>query len=291
MRNAEVELESLAVHQTVVVPASRLPPLFILAVPKHDVAAEDQHICDTIADLLDSAGPPMTLERWLGILRQVEPDWHELAYWWEEVWRFWPPLRRHPRYRDLFRKEIHGLISRLSAHTETPQFARGLLEGLLSWPDLPLLLPLFGRRPFPFPLWPSPVSVIAEAVYAKRDQLELSEGEASSWALITGVLASEKSRRVRATLDSISDFDVPFATSRRSDKTALSSIISEARMVAFFPIAHGAVGSAHHIIQGSYVVGLEIAAVSGAATLILVATYSLAEHLLRLGRQKRRRRQ
>jgi hypothetical protein len=292
--NTHANAEPIALHQTVIVPPSRLPPLFLLAVPKSEVATEDERVCETVADLLESTGSPMTLERWGGILRRLEPEWHELAHWWEEAWDFWPPfrhLRHHLEYRGWFRREIHELTFRLRAYAESPQFARGLLEGLLSGPDLPLQPRPLARGPFPWAYWLSPVSVLAEVLYANQRRLELSEGEAASWAFITGVLAADKSPRVRATLESVSDFDVPFALSRRSDKTPLSSILSEARMVAFFPMVPGAVLAAHQISQANYVVAFEVAASSGAITLILAATYSLAEHLLRLGRRRRRSRQ
>jgi hypothetical protein len=291
--NAQANAEPIALHQTVIVSPSRLPPLFLLAVPKSEVATEDEPVCDTVADLLESTGSPMTLERWGEILRRLEPEWRELASWFEEAWELWPPFRHlgyNLQYRGSFRGEIHELTFRLRAHAESPQFARGLLEGLLSGPDLLLQPRPLAQGPFPWAYWVSPVSVLAEVLYANRRRLELSEGEAASWAFITGVLAADKSPRVRATLESVSDFDVPFALSRRSDKTPLSSIL-EARMVAFFPMATGAVLATHQISQANYVVAFEVAAASGAITLILAATYSLAEHLLKLGRPGRSRRQ
>ncbi|MCS6954609.1 MAG: hypothetical protein NZM33_17360 [Bryobacteraceae bacterium] len=289
MPNAETELEPLAMHQTVFVPPSRLQPLFILSVPKHDVTDGSEPTWDTLADLLDSAGPPMTRERWAEIARRVELGRLEVTQWLEESLYFWPPWRHHPRYREWYREEIQGLMSRLGDHMESPQFARGLLEGLLSRPSSPLQ-PVLRGCPMPWPSWLSPASALAEVVFAERRRLELSEEEAATWALITSVLAAEKNQQVRSTVEAISDFDVPFALSRRSDKMTLSTILSEARMVAFIPIARGAVMAAHHIIQGNYVVALEIAAVSGAASVILAGSYSLAEQLLRLGRQTRRRR-
>jgi hypothetical protein len=291
MRIPQVNVEAVAMYQTVVVPPPRLPPLFILTVPEPEIAEEDASIYDTLADVLESPGPPMTIERWRDILRRPALEWPELDEWWQEVWYFPPPWRPRGRYWDLFREELRELRSRLQVRAEPQEFARELLEGLLSGPDLPLQPRSLARGPFPWPYWLSPASLLAEAVYANRRRLELSEGEATTWTFLTGVLAAEKSVRVRATLESILDFDVPFALSRRSDKTPLSSIMSGAQEVVFLPVTHGALSATYQIHQGNYVVAFKVAAASGAITLILVATRSLAELLLRLGRRRRRARQ
>ena len=67
--------------------------------------------------------------------------------------------------------------------------------------------------------------------------------------------------------------------SPRADKSPLSAIMREAPHAALIPLVPGALQATNLIGQAQYIAALEMAAALG-VTLILVATYNLADLLL-----------
>ena len=68
--------------------------------------------------------------------------------------------------------------------------------------------------------------------------------------------------------------------SPRADKSPSSAIMREAPHAALIPLVPGALQATNLIGQAQYIAALEMAAASGGVTLILVATYNLADLLL-----------
>jgi len=284
--------EPIALHQTILLSRATEPALFVLTMPKYEVALDDEPLPEIAAELLPGPGPVLTSERWAKVWRQIDRSfiWKDLMEW---------PSFWGPPWHDRLEREVSRLRQVLAESVERPQFARAMFEGLVGSPAIPPVYSTYWpvprsqalrRRPY----WPYlPVSPVLAAlhwqIYLNRDELELSEEAIGAWIHAASVL-SAVTARARSVLESLLDFDVPFSLSRPTDKRTLSSILAEARLVTFVPMAPGALQAANLIGQGNYAVAMEVAAASGGVTLVLAATYSLAEFLLNLPRRRRRTR-
>ena len=102
-----------------------------------------------------------------------------------------------------------------------------------------------------------------------------------AWIRIASVLTAPARDQVTAAVESFLDVEIPFSMSPRADKSPLSAIMREAPHAALIPLVPGALQATNLIGQAQYIAALEMAAASGGVTLILVATYNMADLLLR----------
>jgi len=275
------ERTPVVLHQTILKSPSRLAPLFLLAVPKHEVSNGDGSLSEIILSLFRSAGPVMTQERWRELWERINRRniWQALT----DFPIFWGS-RLYPEFYPKWARELEQLRQAIQNAAEPNRFTRLLIEGLLSVPAEPLQPLVFAHKSrakhvlLIYP--PSALMSLYWLLYLDRQELEVSEEELVTWIWLTSVLTRKKERTVQEAMNSFLDCDIPFALSKESDKAKLETIISQARIVAYVPFASAATEATHLITQGQYIAALEVTLVSGAVTLILVATFSLAEALL-----------
>ncbi|MCW3128659.1 MAG: hypothetical protein N2V75_00915 [Methanophagales archaeon] len=86
--------------------------------------------------------------------------------------------------------------------------------------------------------------------------------------------------RVRVSLKEIYEYYVPFGQSPETESETLKNIIKQAKSIVVAPLVAGAMGSATLLSTGQYVLAIECALASGASTIILVATTSIADRIL-----------
>lgn len=86
--------------------------------------------------------------------------------------------------------------------------------------------------------------------------------------------------RVRVSLKEIYEYHVPFGQSPETESETLKNIIKQAKSIVVAPLVAGAMGSATLLSTGQYVLAIECALASGASTIILVATTSIADRIL-----------
>lgn len=86
--------------------------------------------------------------------------------------------------------------------------------------------------------------------------------------------------RVRVSLKEIYEYYVPFGQSPETESETLKNIIKQAKSIVVAPLVTGAMGSATLLSNGQYVLAIECALASGASTIILVATTSIADRIL-----------
>ena len=86
--------------------------------------------------------------------------------------------------------------------------------------------------------------------------------------------------RVRVSLKEIYEYYVPFGQSPETESETLKSIIKQAKSIVVAPLISGAMGSATLLSTGQYVLAVECALASGASTIILVASTSIADRVL-----------
>jgi len=86
--------------------------------------------------------------------------------------------------------------------------------------------------------------------------------------------------KVRVSLKEIYEYYVPFGQSPETESETLKNIIKQAKSIVVAPLVAGAMGSANLLSTGQYVLAIECALASGASTIILVATTSIADRIL-----------
>jgi hypothetical protein len=281
------ERTPIALHQTILISPSYLAPLFLLALPKHEVSKGNESLSEIILRLFRSAGPVMTQERWREIWERIKGHYnihdiiHDIHDIWKELFLFAPRIL--PFYK--LEREIYQLYQSIENAIVPQKFTYFLIEGLLSLPTKFPQVSIFAyKKGIKHILLISPPSFTLMILYwilhLNRKKLEISEEELITWMELTSILTKEKERKVQETIESFLDFEIPFALSKKSDKVKLVEIISQARAIAYVPFASAATQATHLITQGQYIAALEVTLVSGAVTLILVATISLVEALL-----------
>jgi len=260
------EPKPVALHQTILKSPSRLAPLFLLAVPKHEVSNGRGSLSEIILGLFRSAGPVMTQERWRELWERINRHDFWLNFTDPIFWR--PYLYPELFYRK-WKRELEQLRRAIQNAAEPNRFARLLIEGLLSGPAEPGQPLVFARKSrvkhvslvYP-PLLiypPSPLMSLYWLLYLDREELGISEEELVAWIRLTSVLTRKEERTVQEAMNSFLECDIPFALSKKSDKVKLETIISQARTVAYVPFAAAATQATHLIGQGQYIAALEVA--------------------------------
>lgn len=265
-------LRPLVAHETVFV-AGTLPPVYLLAISKRDLGSDKQPLAELLAPLFGSRQSlVLTSDVWLKTLEVVQ----RASMMIEEIAPESP-------WREAWAQESFTLIEALIRADDPSRFGRALFDGLLDTPRA-----MVGVGPLG-PVWPP--WTLWGLIYLERAQLGLSDEQLAAWAGAAAVVAGKRSREAQEAAQAFQSFDVPFGLSPRTDKAPLSRLISEARVVAFLPLAPGALRATELISQGDYVVAFEVVVASGAVTLLIAATFSVAEWILGLpGRTRRRAR-
>ncbi|GEM_PF-3886476 len=280
--------EVMVLHQTILASQFSIAPLFLLTIPKYEVTRrEEEPVADVIQWLFRDTGPVITYNHWKELLSRLEHAqiWPDRTYW-----PPWWPLH-HPDWERDWEREVKRLHQILNECLELKQFTRLLFEGMLSLPARHLQLPVFGIR---FRAWyipilyaSAPLLPLYHLMSLNLDKLEVSEEEAIAWIVLTSVLTRRKARHISQAMEDFLTFDVPFSLSKESSKSKLGEIISQARIVAFMPLAHAAAQATTLIEHGQFLVALEVALGAGGVTLVLATTFSVAEYILDLPRRKR----
>ena len=86
--------------------------------------------------------------------------------------------------------------------------------------------------------------------------------------------------RVRISLKELYEYYVPFGQSPETVSETLRNIIKQAKSIVVAPLIAGAMSSATLLSTNQYVLAVECALASGASTIILVATTSIADWIL-----------
>jgi len=86
--------------------------------------------------------------------------------------------------------------------------------------------------------------------------------------------------KVRVSLKEIYEYHVPFGQSPKTESETLKNIIKQAKNIVVAPLVAGAMSSATLLSTGQYVLAIECALTSGACTIILVASTSIADQIV-----------
>ncbi len=86
--------------------------------------------------------------------------------------------------------------------------------------------------------------------------------------------------RVRVSFNEICEYYIPFGQSPETESESLKNIIKQAKSIVIAPLVAGAMGSTTLLSTGQYVLAIECAFASGASTIILVASTSIADRIL-----------
>jgi len=283
---------TIALHQTVLTSSLNVSPLFLLTIPKDEVArGETEDLTDLLDWLLGGAGPTITFERWAFLWKHIrnKVDLHEIDLDLEH-------LSFRLRYLNKYLRNIMEYLKRLRETLdrclEPGEFVKQLISGMLSVPVRHVQVPVFGIR---FRSWympvlyaTAPVAFASFYLSLNLELLETSEEEVLAWTVLTSLLARHRSPVAANAIEDFLKFEIPFSRSKETSKSRLEDIISQARIVAFVPLAPAAIQTSNLIGQGQFLMALEVALTGAAVTLLMASTFSMAEFILNLPKRRRR---
>ena len=186
------------------------------------------------------------------------PPFDILLHKWYHYFR-----RRHERYFKYLREKVS-----LSDDILLCQLGGVNITNVIPWFPYPL----------PFPYLPPKkdfehvTDEFLRKFEIKPDQFSLSLKIRTSALLVPD--------RVRVSLKEIYEYHVPFGQSPETESETLKNIIKQAKSIVVAPLVAGAMGSATLLSTGQYVLAIECALASGASTIILVASTSIADRIL-----------
>lgn len=134
--------------------------------------------------------------------------------------------------------------------------------------------------PHPFPFPPLPPRRDFEHIideFSRKFEIGVEHFSLSLKIKTSALLVPTKARD---SLKEIYEYHVPFGQSPETESETLKNIIKQAKNIVVAPLVAGAMGSATLISTGQYVLAIECALASGASTIILVASTSIADRIL-----------
>ena len=87
--------------------------------------------------------------------------------------------------------------------------------------------------------------------------------------------------RIRLSLEEIYGYHIPFGKSPESESETLRNIIKHAKSIVVAPLVAGAMDTATLLSTGQYILAVECSLASGVYTIILVASRSIADRVLK----------
>jgi len=201
---------------------------------------------------------------------------------------FWDSLEKFyhkfygPQFNDIFFHEWYHYFRRWSK-----RYFKGWEEEKASLSDDIIVCQLAGINlanvavpwfPYPFPYLPPEKefrSITEE--FLKEFEIKPEYFTTSLKIRMSSLLVPE---RVKISLSEIYKYYIPFGKSPESDSETLKNIIKQAKSIVVAPLIAGALGSTTLISTGQYILAIECALASGGATIVLIATTSLADRIL-----------
>ncbi len=146
----------------------------------------------------------------------------------------------------------------------------------LSAADIPIVFGPWPSYLFPFPPIPPwyPHDILK---FFKNYEIRPEALAIAIRLHFTAIFSSEK---VTSAAQGIYQYYIPSGQSPKTTSDTLSNIIKSARNIVVAPLIAGALGLATLISTGQYLLAIECAATASAATIVLIATTSLADYIV-----------